>query len=143
MLTIDIAQKVGHQGDDETPWCLSNPQNGTFSFENYNYSGAVFDRPRNAVLDRQDSLNVLDGPNNIDRHGCTAIDVNSDGIKDIVCGVGANRGQGHGYNELYLSSPNGNVTKVLEGHGLHKYNTIRYVTAPQDAKPQKISHVAL
>jgi hypothetical protein len=121
--------QVGHQGDDETPWCLRSSGNGKkTSYENYDYSGAQFERPRNAVLDVTDPLNDIDGTTkSIDRHGCTSIDVNLDGIVDIVCGVGADSGKGYGYNELYLTSDR-NVTKVLDSHGLQKYTTIRYVS---------------
>ena len=34
------------------------------------------------------------------RHDCLTFDVNKDGLKDIICVVGAFRGQGLGYNEL-------------------------------------------
>jgi hypothetical protein len=119
--------QVGHQADDETPWCLSNARNVTTSFANYDYTDAIFARPRHATLDTNDALNDIDGPAIIDRHACTFLDVNMDGLPDIVCGVGANMGTGNGYNELYLtgSGPNANVTKVLDGHGLQKYTTIR------------------
>jgi hypothetical protein len=127
--------QVGHQGDDETPWCLRRSGNGNISFENYDYSGAKFERPRRAVLDVSDPLNDIDGTTvNIDRHGCTSIDVNLDGIVDIVCGVGADSGKGYGYNELYVTSGTGNVTKVLDGHGLQKYTTIRYVSLAKARK---------
>jgi hypothetical protein len=117
--------QVGHQADDETPWCLSNAVNETTSFANYDYTDARFERPRRARLDTNDALNDIDGPAIIDRHACTFLDVNLDGRPDIVCGVGANKGTGTGYNELYLTGANGNVTKVLDGHGLQKYTTVR------------------
>ncbi len=59
-------------------------------------------------------------------------------MPDILCGVGANKGTGHGYNEVYLTTNSTNVTinpssnastnavkKVLKGHGLQKYTTMR------------------
>lgn len=98
------------------------------SFKNYDYSGAKFNRLRRATLDISDELNQIDGPKTIDRHGCTSVDVNLDGLPDVVCGVGANKGRGHGYNELYLTATNGSVSKVLDARGLQKYTTIRYVT---------------
>lgn len=65
--------------------------------------------------------------------------LSEDGVPDILCGVGANKGTGHGYNEVYLTTNHTNLTttnplsngtanavvKVLEGHGLHKYTTMR------------------
>ena len=55
-----------------------------------------------------------------------SLGLNADGTNDIVCGVGANRGTGHGYTEVYLTAKSsGNITKVQDGHGLHKHTTIR------------------
>jgi hypothetical protein len=120
--------QVGHQSDNETPWCLVT-RASTTSFDNYDYSRARFERPRHAVLGNRDALNAQDGPKNIDRHGCTSLDVNRDGRPDIVCGVGANMGKGHGFNELYLTAPDATLSKDLYARGLQKYTTIRYVTA--------------
>ena len=120
--------QVGHQGDDETPYCLVPPAESAnlTDYANYNYTNATFERPRRAVLDSNDDLNDLDGPNKIDRHTCAALDINADGTTDIVCGVGANRGTGHGFTEVYLTTESsGNITKVQDGHGLHKHTTIR------------------
>jgi FG-GAP-like repeat len=102
---------VGHQTDAESPYCLSD-------------AGHWVRNPL-VVLDSNDPLNDIDGPNCIDRHDCTAVDVNGDGMKDLVCGVGANKGSGFGYNEVYITQPNGTLQKVLDGHGLHRYPTLR------------------
>jgi hypothetical protein len=41
------------------------------------------------------------------------MDVNKDNVTDIICGVGALKGQGYGYTELYLTSPeDGSLVKV-------------------------------
>jgi hypothetical protein len=89
----------------------------------------LFDRPRRAVLDTVDTLhNTTPYTRSIDRHGCTPLDVNDDGVPDIICGVGANKGTGHSYNEVYVTAyQGGNITKVYDGAGLQKYTTVRYV----------------
>lgn len=55
----------------------------------------------------------------VDRHDCKHLDVNNDGIQDIVCLVGANKAKGFGYNELYLTRSNGTLQKITY-HGLQK-----------------------
>lgn len=60
----------------------------------------------------------------IDRHGCLALDVNGDRVVDMVCLVGANKGKGFGYNELYLTKSDGTLKKVTN-HGLQKYPSMR------------------
>jgi len=114
---------VGHQGDDETPYCLDAPP--PVDFANYDYSNATFTRPRTVVLDTNDTMNAIDGPPKLDRHSCLAIDVNQDGTDDIVCAVGADRGEGHGFNELYLTSPANSSLYKIERHGLQKKPTTR------------------
>ena len=57
---------------------------------------------------------------NIDRHDCVHLDCNNDGLQDIACFVGAVRNTGLGYNELYLTQPDGSLQKVFN-HGLQKY----------------------
>eukprot|EP00978_Attheya_sp_CCMP212_P027926 scaffold94892_cov35-Attheya_sp.AAC.3 len=55
-------------------------------------------------LDLHDQLNRKDGPTtNIDRHGYTAVEVITDGVADMVCIVGADRGTGNGFNEVYVT----------------------------------------
>ena len=84
------------------------------------------------MLDTVDELNAIDGPNAIDRHDCTTLDIDGSGSLDIVCGVGADKGKGHGYNEVYLTVDDdrdgqrrGSVKKILSDHGLHKFTTMR------------------
>lgn len=52
----------------------------------------------------------------VDRHDCDAADVNRDGRLDMYCGVGADRGQGIGLNELWLQGADGRFEQRL-GHG--------------------------
>lgn len=102
---------VGHDNGTETPWCQE--KDGSWI------------QPNIAVLDKTDSLNIIDGPKNIDRHDCTKIDANGDGILDLVCVVGANKGKGKGFNELYITQEDGSLKKIIKGHGLHKYPGMR------------------
>jgi hypothetical protein len=52
----------------------------------------------------------------VDRHACSAADFNLDGLLDIYCTVGANRGNGMGNNELWIQGAGNVFTKML-GHG--------------------------
>jgi len=117
---------VGHHNHEETPYCLQGNDNVS-NFTNFDYSGSVWARTSPAHFDLQDILNEPSGPaRGIDRHDCTTLDVNGDGFMDVVCGVGADAGRGEGFNELYLTDPsNGSLYKVLQGHGLHKYPSMR------------------
>ncbi len=45
-----------------------------------------------------------------DRHDCHAADFNQDGLKDIFCSVGADRGTGLKSNALYIQQPGGTFT---------------------------------
>ncbi len=121
---------IGHQLD-ETPYCYNSEMNN-------------WTTPEIAVLDRKDDLNDLDShPLNIDRHDCTSLDINKDGLTDIICVVGADKGKGFGYNELYLTQKDGSIRKVLR-HGLQKYPTIRsrfVETLHNQADPGNITHV--
>lgn len=102
---------VGHQLD-ETPHC-------------YNAELDNWTTPEIAIMDNNDELNDLDAtPDHIDRHDCTTLDVDKDGLLDIICLVGADKGQGNGYNELYLTQTDGSLQKVKH-HGLQKYTTVR------------------
>lgn len=121
---------VGHQLD-ETPHC-------------YNAETDEWTTPRIAMMTNRDALNDLDGkPPNIDRHGCTFFDVNKDGLPDIVCGVGANKGEGFGYTELYFTQEDGSIKKYLE-HGLQKYPTVRarYVKSIHNTV-ENVTHVVI
>jgi len=76
---------VGHE-HPEAPWC-------------YNKNTKKWKQDGPAVMDYIDPRNSAIR-NKIDRHDCVALDVNQDGVDDIMCLVGAQRGQGIGYNEL-------------------------------------------
>lgn len=102
---------VGHHLN-ETPHC-------------YDAELDTWTTPEIAMMDLNDELNDLDArPPHIDRHDCSTLDVNKDGLPDIVCAVGADKGEGQGYNELYLTQEDGSLQKV-KYHGLQKYNTVR------------------
>lgn len=99
----------GHKAEDDAPNCLRSGQ---------------WERPKTTILDNNDDLNDIDGPEVIDRHDCGTLDINNDGILDIYCLVGANSGHGEGYNEVYLTQQDGTLTKVLQ-NGLQKHNGLR------------------
>lgn len=103
---------VGHQGNNESPWC----QNPDGSWE----------MSQTTELDFIDEFNAAAGDKSIDRHGCAHMDINFDGLEDIICVVGAGKGSGMGYNEVYLTAPDGSVNKVLDiTLGVTKYPTMR------------------
>lgn len=101
---------IGHQNVSESPWCRQRSGNWVTSAR--------------VVLDSMDSLNSRDGDDAIDRHDCVKMDINKDGLVDIVCLVGADRGQGRGFNEVYLTQRGGTIRKVPT-HGLQKYPSMR------------------
>jgi FG-GAP-like repeat len=133
---------VGHQPEDETPWCLSSPAtavtvpgtNDTF----IDYTHSVWTQPFLATLDEIDPRNDNDGDRHIDRHD------------DIICGVGANKGSGIGYTELYLgtmedgNSTTNRVKKVAHGRGLQKHPTTRtrFVRALRSADGSDLIFIA-
>ena len=84
---------TGHQKIDESPFCLND---GEWVLNNVTY------------LDSADVLNL----DKIDRHYCVTMDVNRDGREDVLCNVGASKGVGEGYNELYITQPDGSLEKI-------------------------------
>lgn len=66
---------IGHQ-TPESPWC--------------------FDRTSSSWRINHD----VKLQNSVDRHDCLTLDVDGDGISDILCEVGAKKGRGMGLNEL-------------------------------------------
>ena len=75
-------------------------------------------------MDIGDALNTQDGGRVIDRHDCGVIDANGDGLMDLYCTVGANRGTGRGYNELYLTRQDGSLHKMRR-HALQRFTGAR------------------
>jgi FG-GAP-like repeat len=63
-----------------------------------------------------------------DRHACVTMDVNRDGLDDVLCNVGGGSGKGRGDNEVYLTQPNGTLMKLdvtTAPHGLNMYPYMR------------------
>ncbi len=52
----------------------------------------------------------------VDRHDCDAADINQDGLLDLYCAIGADRGQGEGPNEVWLQDGTGQF-QLLANHG--------------------------
>eukprot|EP00978_Attheya_sp_CCMP212_P042866 scaffold269269_cov48-Attheya_sp.AAC.1 len=114
-----------------SPWCP--PGKATYWFTGHSppnrdlpyceVQPGVWHPSDTCVLDKQDLLNGADGPKFIDRHNCAYMDINDDGIMDIMCTVGANKGTGNGFNEVYLTTQSGALKKVYH-HGLYKYPTM-------------------
>jgi hypothetical protein len=100
---------VGHEARD-APWCQQSNKTWT--------RGSL-----HVEMDYNDALNAAAGHARIDRHDCITMLVNNDTLPDIICSVGAKKGLGEGFNELYLTNANGTIRKVLKGHGLQKYPT--------------------
>lgn len=108
---------TGHDNNPETPWCQR--EDGTWT------------QPGIAELDTIDKPHETLGREYIDRHGCASIDFNADGRADLVCVIGAGKGQGQGFNEVYLTNEDGSLYKIKQDHGLQKYPSMRsrYLTA--------------
>jgi FG-GAP-like repeat len=116
------SSRVGTKGG--SPWCDGAPTAWTPGHE-----ASTFGQPRclvdgNWILPKN-NVTLVKGP---DRHYCVTMDVNRDGLDDIICNVGAGRGMGLGANELYFTRPNGTLTALLGNrfnHGLSKYPGMR------------------
>eukprot|EP00978_Attheya_sp_CCMP212_P039129 scaffold200803_cov47-Attheya_sp.AAC.1 len=96
---------------DKRHW-LNRAQNMCMSF----YSNDSWSIIQLVYLDKN-IKNKPSGPGNIDRHGCAAIDLNADLKEDMVCMVGADEGDGEGFNEAYLTQEDGTLSKL--------YSTLR------------------
>ncbi|GKY98655.1 hypothetical protein MPSEU_000821900 [Mayamaea pseudoterrestris] len=103
---------VGHQAINESPWCLQ--ADGTWKMS------------ETSVLDTINIFNAEIGKITMDRHGCTHMDINGDGLEDVICTVGAGQGKGIGYGEVYLTESNGALIKIMDKTlGNNKYPTMR------------------
>lgn len=106
-------------------WCNGAPTTWVTGHDGY-----MPDRPRclndgQWLVPTNNLTALIQGP---DRHYCVTMDVNRDGLDDIICNGGAARGTGLGYNELYITQPNGTLTGMLgdrANHGLSKYPGMR------------------
>jgi hypothetical protein len=117
---------TGLSNPNGTAWCGGRPTYWITGHNHYRSPFCMNEKGRwiyneTVELDGSDKLNAADGTPGIDRHACVSMDVNKDGIEDIICSVGARQGQGVGYNELYLTQENGAIKKVVEKHGLYKH----------------------
>jgi len=113
---------TGHESFKERPYCLvvSNADN----FDDYDYAGSRWKPSKTVVLS-----------NGSDRHDCAMLDVNQDGVPDVLCGVGANKGQSNtNRNEVFLTEiavdedtgeKKTSLVQVTQLHGLEKYFTMR------------------
>ncbi len=57
-------------------------------------------------------------PPDVDRHGCTAADVDGSGLPDLYCAVGGKRGSGLKSNELWLDPGGPTPVQAAVEHGL-------------------------
>uniref|UniRef100_A0A7S3QGS3 ASPIC/UnbV domain-containing protein n=1 Tax=Chaetoceros debilis TaxID=122233 RepID=A0A7S3QGS3_9STRA len=126
---------VGHQKSHESPWCLTstNESEGTrtdFSAF-YDLKESTWEMNNTTALDDIDVYPDHNGKN-IDRHGCIAMDLNNDGVHDLVCGVGAGKGRSQGFNEVYITQKEenslgsrGSLVKIDDGRGLQKFKSMR------------------
>jgi len=108
-----------------SPWCPGRPKKSAKQPMIWLVGHQTPERPvcYNATGDRWELNDAVKLQNDVDRHDCVHLDVNNDGLEDIVCLVGAKKGRGKGENELYLTQKDGSLNKVPE-HGLQKYPTL-------------------
>jgi hypothetical protein len=80
----------------------------------------------------QEALRVPD----FDRHACLWGDPNSDGLPDVLCTQGAERGRGSGPNQLLLQQPDGGFSREKGALGLSyvpgRSRTINWVDFDRD-----------
>jgi len=100
---------TGHDNSPEAPWCEASP--------------GVWIKSEIAKLDVK-PIRLAGVRERLDRHGCGSMDVNNDGVVDVICTHGAGKGRGDGYNEVYLTQPDGSLFKVLY-HGLSDTPSMR------------------
>ena len=78
---------VGHQKYHESPWCLTstNESEGTSTDFSafYDLKESTWEMNNTTALDDKD-LNPDHNGKSIDRHVCVAMDLNNDGVHDLV-----------------------------------------------------------
>jgi len=111
-IRVTIADRASAAG-------ISGPQDWTFSATVGDINGdgwpdifvARHWHPANLYLNNQDSTfspaDVSYFQSITDRHDCHVADFNQDGLKDIFCSVGADRGSAVKSNALYIQQPGG------------------------------------
>ncbi|HEY7775918.1 MAG TPA: VCBS repeat-containing protein, partial [Kineobactrum sp.] len=102
---------AGHDNTPETPWCQR--EDGSWT------------QPGIATLDIIDARHAAMGRKRIDRHACVSLEFNGDTRLDLACVIGAGKGTGQGFNEVYVTEPDGSLRKIEQDHGLQKYPGMR------------------
>lgn len=132
---------------DGSPWCAGQPTYWLVGHQSQGERPSCWNRTHwlhnsPAVMEVSDIWNSVDSPH-IDRHECVAMHVNNDDLLDIVCLVGADKATGKGYNEVYLTRPNGSLFKIGR-HGLHRYPSMstRHAAALQSATGHQLLFIA-
>lgn len=100
---------VDHDRDGFTELILNRHLRDAYLFENI--AGSYRQRPE-PVFERPAA-----GRNYYDRHGCAWGEANGDGLPDLYCVAGAQKGQGVGANQLLIQTPTGLVDQA-ERYGL-------------------------
>lgn len=132
---------VGSLSDAEgTPWCNGRPTFWLVGHQPENEAPFCFDENSKKWSPRYEaSLDTIDEDNdnkridarynketpNIDRHDCVKLDVNGDHLDDIICVLGAYKGKGGAYNELYFTDPTNNRLEKQRNHGLWAFLNMR------------------
>ena len=111
---------LGHQPENEAPFCFDAHEKQWFP--RYESSLDTIDKDDD---NKQIDLRSNKKTPNLDRHDCVKLDVNGDNIDDIVCVLGAYKGMGGAYNELYFTSSVNNRLEKQRNHGLWKYLNMR------------------
>ncbi len=111
---------VGHQSEREAPYCF----NADDRCWTPRYDVAL-DTIEQDGDNRRIDLRYLKERPSMDRHDCVGVDVDRDGARDLICGLGAFKGQGGAYNELYITDPATGRPEKQRGHGLWEYRNMR------------------